>query len=99
MQYSVNKLQNFKNVSTDRVFKLKPIEGSPLSSRGITDKRLFTGDNNLHAIQDAGLWFLKYDDGSVPPALKQRFTNFNQLLKYVTNYYRIRNVEIIEILD
>ena len=98
MQYSVNKIQNFKNVSTDRIFKLQPM-GSATDNRGIIDKRLFTGGNRLHAVQDSGLWYLKYDEGAVPSLLKQKFTNFNQLLKYTTNYFKTRNVEIIEILD
>jgi len=57
---------------------------------------MFTGDSRLHAIQDAGLWKLEYKRsngtgaGELPEALKQRFTNFNQLMKYVTAYFASR---------
>lgn len=99
MQYSVSKIQNFKNVSTDRIFVIKPKEGKASDYRGIIDKRLFNGENKLHAVQDAGLWFLRYEIGAVPAALKQRFTNFNQLMKYMTNYFNMRNIELVEVQD
>lgn len=99
MNYSVMKTQNFANVSTDRIFVLQPKAGGAYDGRGMLDKRLLTGSNKLHAVQDAGLWYLKYEVGAVPGPLKQKFTNFNQLYKFVKNYYDVRNVDIIEVID
>lgn len=97
--YSVEKVQNFKNVSPDRIISVKLKKGlTPKSSTGLLDNRLFTGDNRLHAIQDAGLWYLKYDQGGLPMQLRQRFTNFNLLMKSVTTYFTGRNVEIKEVI-
>lgn len=98
-QYSVFKTQNFANVSTDRIIEVKVKDGAqPKSSTGLLDSRLFTGDNHLHAIQDAGLWYLKYEKGGLPSPLKQKFTNFNQLLKHVKTYFEGRNAEVKEIV-
>jgi hypothetical protein len=86
--------------STDRIFKLKVKEGfKAINAKTIwADPRLFNGENRLHAIQDTGLWYLKYDCGALPEVLKQRFTNFNQLIKFTTNYFNMRNIEIEEIV-
>ncbi len=91
-----------KNLKTDIVFKLKPMEGKkPTSASGLVDNRLFTGENNLHAVMDTqySLWYLKYDNGAVPPPLQQRFTSFSKLLNFVTDYYSKRNIEITEVHD
>src|SRR5258708_21270275 len=91
-----------KNRETDIIIKLKPIEGkSPKSSTGITDNRLFTGENNLHAIMDKQtcLWYMVMDSGVLPHPLKQRFTNFNLLLRHATDYYARRNIMITEVID
>ncbi len=87
--------------SDDRILKLKQIPGkSPLSSSGLTDKRLFTGGNNIHAIRDTnGLWYLQYDNGLLEEALKQRFTSFSSLMKHVKYYYLRRNIMVEEVLD
>lgn len=87
--------------STDRILKLKKIEGKiPKSSTGMEDPRLFSGDNNLHAIQDTnGLWYLQYDCGMLNEALKVRFTNFPALMKHVKYYYIRRNIIVEEVLD
>ena len=96
--YTVEKVKNVYNVSTDRILSLKPIDDK-IKDVGLLDKRLFTGDNNLHAVQDSGLWFVKYDHGALPGFLNQKFTNFNQLLKYVTSYFKSRNVEVKEVIS
>lgn len=83
-------------VEDDRTLILKPIEGQKArNSAGMVDSRLFTGDNKIHAYKDPwGTWFLKYERGDVPPAFKQKFTGFNQLYDFVTDYYKKRGVEV-----
>lgn len=87
--------------STDRILVLRPIEGSKAkSSTGLVDPRLFKGDNNLHAIMDPmGLWYCRLDQGVIPPELKQQFTSFAKLLKHIQEYYKTRNIEIVEVKD
>jgi hypothetical protein len=91
---------NTKNIGPDRILGLKVIDGKkPLDSKGLVDSRLFTGDNHLHAIQDSGLWHLKYEQGNLPPALHgQRWTSFPRLLTAVQKYFRERNIEVNEIV-
>lgn len=91
-----------RNVSNDVVIVLKPIEGkNMLSSKGLIDNRLFSGENALHAIQDpqVGLWYLKYDKGIIPEEFKQKFTNFNLLMDFVEEYFKKRNILIDKIID
>ena len=88
--------------SPDRILVLKTIDDKkPLSSKGIVDPRLFTGENKLHAIMDiqTSLWRFKYDQGIVPPPLKCQFTSFTALKKHAEDYFRTRNIEIIEVKD
>lgn len=90
-----------KMKADDRILKLGSIDGRPLNSAGLLDTRLFKGENNLHAIRDpyTSLWSLRYDTGNLPPALKLKFTGFNKLHDYVTNYLKGRNVKIEKIID
>lgn len=88
--------------SVDRVLVLEPIDGkSPLSSTGMVDPRLFTGENKLHAIKDeqTALWHFKYDMGVLPPQLKQEFTGFPKLKTFADNYFKKRNIQIKEVLE
>lgn len=89
--------------STNRILVLKAINGKgPKSSMGLLDNRLFTGGNNLHAVQDLNncLWYLQYSNGGVlPPPLKIQFTSFQMLLKHARDYFKSRNVEISEVID
>ena len=93
---------NNKMRKTDRILVLKLMEGKePVSSTGIIDPRLFKGENNLHAIMDEEtcLWYMRYDKGVVPPALKSSsFTSFSKLYKYAKEYFAKRNIEIVEVL-
>lgn len=98
MAYTFEKRKKTSNLATDRIIELRPIEGKAKHNTGLVDKTLFTGGNRLHAIQNNGLWILKYDNGSLPGALKQSFTNFNILYRYLDNYFRGRNVEIKEVI-
>lgn len=89
-----------KNEITDRVFVLAPMDGKdPLSTKGLVDPRLFSGENNLHAIMDPTncMWYLRYDAGILEQPLKQKFTNFKILKKFVEDYYRRRNIQVKEI--
>lgn len=88
--------------SEDRILVLKPIEGmGPRDSIGNIDHRLFKGENKLHAIQDPRtcMWSLKYEDGRLQEALKQKFTNFKTLLDFTREYFKKRNIEITEVID
>ena len=91
-----------KNTSKDRVLVLKPIEGKDqLNTKGMVDKRLFTRENNLHAVMDPeyGHWHVEYDSGVIPPVFQQRWTSFSKLYNFVSEYYKRRNVQITEIID
>ena len=101
IQDRIKELETLKNHQNDRVLVLKVIDGKkPKSSTGIIDPRLFSGENNLHAIKDKqlSLWALTYDSGILPPALQQRFTSFNALFKYAKEYLGNRNIEIKEVV-
>lgn len=90
-----------RNKATDRVIVLAPIEGKfALNTSGLVDKRLFSGENKLHALQGVnGLWTLRYEMGITPEPLKQIFTNFSTLERIVRDYFLKRNVEVKEIID
>lgn len=106
-KYSVIKEKNIANVKTERIFKLSPISEMVLMSRkrSTFNAHMFQGDKQLHAIQDAGLWYLAYKSsdgtgaGNLPEPLKQRWTNFNQLLKFLISYFEARGVKVDEIVS
>lgn len=81
----------------DRILSISTIEGvTPTSSTGLVDSRLFKGGNKLHALRDdnGNLWRLKYEQGDLPGALKQRFTSFPKLLQFVENYFERRGLRV-----
>lgn len=88
-----------KNNSPDRIIVLCKGPGkNTMTTAGLIDNRLFTGENKLHAIQDiTGLWALSYDAGLVPGPLRQKFTGFNKLYKFIEDYFKRRNIEIKEV--
>ncbi len=91
-----------KEKKSDRVLVLKPIEGKEtLTNKGLVDKRLFSGGNNLHAIRDqqTTLWNFKYESGVLPDELRQKFTSFTKLKAHADEYFEKRNIEITEVLD
>lgn len=91
-----------KMISNDRVFVLKLIEGTkPLSTTGTPDKRLFTGENRLHAIRDpqTSFWSVRYDSGIVPKPLEQSFTTFQKCRDFVTAYFKRRNIDVTDIVE
>jgi|SRR5579872_997681 len=105
INYTSRVSEESKMRSPDRILVLKPIEGKkPLDSGMRVDPRLFKeGDdtNRLHGVMDleTSLWSLKYEKGSVPPALSGKFTGFKQLLDAATSYYNQRNIEITQVKD
>lgn len=91
-----------KERSPDRILVLKPIDGKPLDTTGMTDPRLFKGENRLHAImeEDSCLWKLKYESGTLPPFLKgKKYTSFKLLKQDAEGYFKGRNIEIKEVQD
>ena len=86
----------------DRILVLTQIEGAdPKSSIGLVDRRIFTGETKLLAVKDPQtcLWYYRYYSGELPGGLKGRFTGFDRLLKYATQYFGKRNIQIKEIID
>lgn len=91
-----------KNRATNIELKLRPIEGKKgKDTNGLVDTQLFTGDNKLWAVRNnqTCLWKMYYERGIVPTPLKSSYTNFNNLLKYATEYFKKRNIEIYEVID
>jgi hypothetical protein len=88
--------------STDRVLVLSVIDGKDAKrTTGLVDTNLFTGSNTLHAKMDpeTSFWYLQYEKGILPEPLKNKYTSFKILLKFVTEYFQRRNIEIKEIKD
>lgn len=87
--------------SHDRVFVLKA-DGDPKTTKGLTDKRLFTGDNKIHAIRDEGstfLWYFKFEHGVLPNELQgKRYTKFDLAKSDLERYFNSRNVIIEEVI-
>lgn len=85
----------------DRVIVLEPMEGGAKSTKGLTDNRLFTGENRLHAKMDPTncQWYLQYDAGLLADGLKGRWTSFSKMKEHVEQYFNKRNVKIKEIID
>jgi len=102
VSYDVEERRKAKMRSDDRILILKVIDNKvAISSSGMVDNRLFTGENTLHAIYDvrSGLWSMSYEMGILPGGLKQKFLSFSDLLEYARNYFKHRNIEIVEVID
>lgn len=102
MNYDIASREKAKMHTLDRIIVLKTMEGKdPLTSDGFVDKRLFNGENNLHAIFDirTGMWFLRYDKGLLPGALDVKYISLPEILDYVRQYFARRNVEVVEVKD
>jgi hypothetical protein len=95
-------LENTKQRKTDRVLVLRPMEGKdPKDSSGKIDKRLFSGENNLHIVMNPAtlLWGFKYDSGGLQETLKQSFTSYDKAFEHAKGYFERRNVQIVEVLQ
>lgn len=102
MSFSTYLPDDSKMHSSVRTFILKPMEGKKVTAaNGLTDSRLFTGENKLIAFMDphSSLWTLKYEQGIVPQSLQQRFTGINKVKEFITGYYAKRNIIVEEMLD
>lgn len=90
-----------KNRFNDRLVICRKMEGkNALSSSGLIDNRIFTGENNLHIIQGPdALWHFKYDHGMLEQKLKQKFTTFTAIKNFITDYMARRNIEVKEIIN
>lgn len=89
--------------STDRVLELSPFEGeTALSTTGVPDKRIFTGEQKLHLKMDpqSCLWYFQWEqNGIIPGGLKGRFTGFKAGIKHAEEYFKRRNVRITQVKD
>lgn len=102
INYDVEERRRSKMKSDDRILVLKPSQGKvALSAAGAVDKRLFNGENKLHAIYDEekGIWFMRYDMGGLPGGLQGQFTLFSELVNVARAYFKKRNVDITEIRE
>jgi len=86
---------------TDIILELAARDGGAKAVTGLIDRRLFTKENELHAIMnpETCLWRLRYKTGVVPPALQQQFTSFSKCLNFVETYFGGRNVDVVKIID
>lgn len=101
-EYKLDSERIKKNKNSDRILVLERMPGkNVLSTKGVADNRLFSGENKLHAIfnPENSMWYLKFDAGLLPEEFKQWFTSFSKLLTFTRAYYERRNVLIKEIID
>lgn len=83
---------------TDRVLVLEKVD--PKKDVGMVDPKVFSGDNELHAVMDSMcMWSFKYKHGQIPPALKSRWTSFNELKKAAEKYFDNKNIKITKVID
>lgn len=85
--------------STDRILKLERDKDnvSVKNAAGVTDNRMFTGEQTLHLKMDpeTTLWSFQYGQkGLLPGALTGRFTSFSKGLEYAQLYFKKRNVKV-----
>lgn len=104
MQQFMDPNKKTKMRADDRVFILKLIDDkAPISSTGLVDKRLFSGENKLHVIRDEAstfLWYFKYERGELPDYFKGRkYTKFIEAQKDAVAYFAKRNIRIEEVVD
>lgn len=101
MSESISPPSNLR--ATDRTLVLQPIEGQkPLSTAGLPDPRLFTGEQGVKVKMDPQncLWYFQYTNkGILPEALKGVFTSFGAAYRHAENYFKKRNVKISAVRD
>lgn len=98
--YDIEDRRKKKMKSDHRVINLKPKKNATTES-GVHDKRLFNGENKLHAQMShtTGMWRLNYDSGALPGGLQMLFTSFPELLDYTRTYFAKRNIEVCDVVD
>lgn len=92
-------LEKVKMHADDRIMHLELVDENAKNSGGLLDNRLFKGGNRLHAIRHplSSLWYMRYDNGILPQQLRQRFSGFNKLHAYASDYFRKRGVKIARV--
>lgn len=89
--------------ASDRILVLEQMDDKkPLSTSGLPDPRLFTGEQGVRVHMDPQtcLWHFQYTNkGLLPEALKGVFTSFGAALRHAENYYNKRNVKITAVKD
>ena len=90
-----------KNHAPTREIIIKPMEGfKTLDSAGVVDTRLWKGGNSIYAIMgDGGIWHFQYQSGILPEALQGKFTALSKLVTFAKEYFRKRNLEVVEVKD
>lgn len=91
-----------KMISYDRVLVTEVIDGKQkLSSTGLVDNRILTGENTLRVVMDphSCLWSIRYSSGILPEPLRGQFTGFKKAIEHATQYFAKRNIRIKEIKD
>lgn len=102
MNYDLEARRKAKMRSDDRILILRVAEGKKArDAAGKTDPRLFSGENKLHGVYDprTGLWNMRYETGSLPGGLQEKFLEFDDLVAHAKKYFSTRNVEVIGIID
>lgn len=100
LQERVKELEKTKMHQIDRVLRLKVKDGKkPITSTGLVDPRLFSGENTMHVIMNKWdcMWRFEYEHGMLPPVFNQRFTSFSKAKKFAEEYFNRRNIEISEV--
>jgi hypothetical protein len=90
------------NMANDRIIKLQLKEGmSAKNSAGVTDNRVLTGENKLHAVHDpqTSFWSLHWDKGILAPPLQQNWTTWQKMMDFIVPYFERRNIEVKEIIE
>lgn len=99
--YSLPETTNLR--SSDRILELTPIEGkTALSTQGVADRRLFTGEQKLHVKMDpiTCLWYFQWEtNGVLPGGLQGRFTGFKSAIKHAELYFLKRNILVTKVTD
>lgn len=97
----MNDLDNTR--SSDRVLTLEVMDDKlPKSSTGTVDRRLFTGEQQLHIKVDPMFmqWYFQYSqNGLLPDPLKGRFTSFAKAYEHAAGYFAKRNIKISAVRD
>lgn len=87
--------------SAQRLIKLEPIDEKK-AAKSLIDPKLYKGGNTIRMIKDKsnGIWYFKYEHGGLPPALKdQRFTRYDDALKFVSAYFEKSGFKVTAVED
>lgn len=86
-------------INSDRILVLEKVD--PKGKTDMIDPAVFEGKNSLHAVMDPStcMWTMKYEHGSIPAPLRQKFTNFATLKIAAAKYFSEKNIKIAKVLD